>query len=72
MMPAGAGRGAGGGLAGKRDGGAVQKWEWVEYDNSARSDGAKQKFSRWNKVGLELIDYPYARFNIQLDPLEYR
>ena len=78
MMPSsggkatgGSGTGGGGGFKNRRGSGQVQKWEWVEYSNSARVDQGKQKFSRWNKVGLELVDYPYARFNISMDALEY-
>ena len=47
------------------------KWEWAPYDNSARAGDGGQKFHRWNKVGIEFMDYPYARFNVKLDKLTY-
>uniref|UniRef100_A0A7S2S7D5 Myb-like domain-containing protein n=1 Tax=Rhizochromulina marina TaxID=1034831 RepID=A0A7S2S7D5_9STRA len=49
--------------------GIAQKWQWAPYQNSARTDGVE--FSRWHKVGVDYMDYPYARFNVRLSKLEY-
>mmetsp|Transcript_31601 Transcript_31601/g.71037 ORF Transcript_31601/g.71037 Transcript_31601/m.71037 type:complete len:563 (-) Transcript_31601:179-1867(-) len=47
-----------------------QKWEWAKYQNSARGTDT-QPFYRWHKVGMEYLDYPYARFDVKLGRLDY-
>ena len=47
-----------------------QKWAWAPYSNSARG-ADPQPLYRWNKVGIEFMDYPYARFDTQLESLDY-
>jgi len=47
--------------------GASSKWIWTEFHNSARTDGVQ--FSHWQKVGMDVPDYPYSKFNIKLDLL---
>jgi len=42
---------------------------WSEFSNSARND--KQKFLHWTKVGTENLDYPWARKNFALQPIQY-
>jgi DNA methyltransferase 1-associated protein 1 len=46
-----------------------RKWEWAPFTTSARSDG--HKFRHWVRAGVEYPDYPYARFDIHLDPVQY-
>mmetsp|Transcript_20724 Transcript_20724/g.23660 ORF Transcript_20724/g.23660 Transcript_20724/m.23660 type:complete len:724 (-) Transcript_20724:82-2253(-) len=46
-----------------------RKWEWAAFTTSARSDG--QEFRHWVRAGLEYPDYPYARFDIHLDHINY-
>lgn len=46
-----------------------RKWEWSSFTTSARSDG--QQFRHWVRAGVEYPDYPYARFDIHLDPVRY-
>jgi len=45
------------------------KWKWAPFTSSARSDGAV--FHHWVKRHVEYPDYPYARFDVHLDPLAY-
>jgi hypothetical protein len=45
------------------------KWKWAPFTSSARSDGAV--FCHWVKSHVEYPDYPYARFDMHLDPLAY-
>ncbi|CAM9715853.1 unnamed protein product, partial [Chrysoparadoxa australica] len=42
------------------------KWVWAPFSNSARKDGAE--FFHWVKADVEYPEYPYARYNIKLDP----
>jgi DNA methyltransferase 1-associated protein 1 len=46
-----------------------RKWEWSPFTTSARADG--QQFRHWVRAGVEYTDYPYARFDIHLEPVEY-
>mmetsp|Transcript_25075 Transcript_25075/g.37884 ORF Transcript_25075/g.37884 Transcript_25075/m.37884 type:complete len:555 (-) Transcript_25075:74-1738(-) len=46
-----------------------RKWEWAPFTTSARSD--EQQFRHWVRAGVEYPDYPYARFDIHLDPVQY-
>jgi len=45
------------------------KWMWAPFTSSARTDGAL--FHHWVKSHVEYPDYPYARFDVHLDPLAY-
>jgi len=45
----------------------ARKWVWAPFSNSGRNDGAL--FNHWVKAGVEYPDYPYARFDVHLDPL---
>ena len=47
----------------------ARKWVWASFSSSARPDGAK--FRHWVRAGVEYPDYPYARFDIHLDPITY-
>ena len=47
----------------------VSKWVWAPFSSSARNDGAE--FKHWVKAGVEYPDYPFARFNVHLDPVEF-
>lgn len=47
----------------------VSPWVWAPFSSSARSDGAE--FRHWVKAGVEYPDYPFARFNVHLDSVEY-
>ena len=46
-----------------------RKWEWAPFTTSARNDG--HEFRHWVRAGVEYPDYPYARFDIHLDPVQY-
>ncbi|KAL7456817.1 hypothetical protein ACHAWC_009838 [Mediolabrus comicus] len=45
------------------------KWAWKDFSSSARHDSAK--FFHWVRANVEYADYPYARFDVHLDPLTY-
>ena len=45
-------------------------WTWAPFTSSARTDGLM--LNHWVRAGVEYPDYPYARFNIQLQPLSYK
>ena len=47
----------------------AKKWVWAPFQSSARSD--KVEFSHWVKADVEYPDYPYARFDVHLDPVVY-
>lgn len=47
----------------------AKKWIWAPFQSSARSDNAQ--FNHWVKAGVEYPDYPYARFDVHLDPVVY-
>jgi len=42
----------------------VRKWEWAPFSNPARSDGAV--FHHWKRASDDSKDYPFAKFNKQL------
>ena len=42
---------------------------WAPFSSTARNDGAN--FYHWVKAGVEYPDYPFARFNVHLDSVEY-
>lgn len=46
-----------------------RKWEWVAFRNAARNDDLK--LFHWQKVGVEVVEYPYAAFNVRLERIEY-
>ena len=45
------------------------RWAWKDFSSSARHDSAK--FFHWVRANVEYADYPYARFDVHLDPLTY-
>ncbi len=47
----------------------AKKWKWANFSSSARTDGAL--FCHWVRDGIEYPDYPYARFDVHLDPVTY-
>ncbi|GKZ01109.1 hypothetical protein MPSEU_001062400 [Mayamaea pseudoterrestris] len=47
----------------------ARKWAWAPFSSSARTDGAI--FHHWVRANVEYPDYPYARFDIHLDPVTY-
>jgi len=46
-----------------------RKWAWKSFNSSARHDNAT--FSHWVRSNIEYADYPYARFDVNLDKLVY-
>jgi DNA methyltransferase 1-associated protein 1 len=44
-------------------------WEWTTFNNSGRPDGAL--FKHWVKSATEQTEYPYARYNVRLDPVTF-
>jgi len=47
-----------------------RQWAWKSFTSSARHDSAV-KFFHWVRANIEYADYPYARFDVHLDPLAY-
>ena len=47
------------------------KWLWAPIESSARNDNPNPIFFHWVKADMHYSDYPYARYNIQLDRLTY-
>jgi DNA methyltransferase 1-associated protein 1 len=47
----------------------VSQWVYAPFASSARTDGAL--FNHWVKAGVEYPDYPFARFNVYMHPVEY-
>ena len=47
----------------------ARQWTWAPFCSSARTDGAI--FSHWVRANVEYTDYPYAKFDIHLDPVAY-
>jgi DNA methyltransferase 1-associated protein 1 len=45
------------------------KWTWEGFQNSGRNDQAK--FFHWTKVENSNSDYPWSKFNTQLERLTY-
>ncbi|XP_035788579.1 DNA methyltransferase 1-associated protein 1-like [Anopheles albimanus] len=43
----------------------VRRWEWAPFVNPARTDGAV--FHHWKRASEEQKEYPFAKFNKQLD-----
>lgn len=53
----------------------ARKWAWAPFSSTSRTDGAL--FYHWVRANVEYPDYPYARFDVHLDPItcseeEYR
>jgi len=46
-----------------------RQWAWKSFTSSARHDSAL--FLHWVRANIEYADYPYARFDVHLDPLAY-
>jgi len=44
-------------------------WAWKSFTSSARNDSCQ--FHHWVRASVEYADYPYARFDVSLDPLVY-
>lgn len=47
----------------------ARKWVWAPFTSSSRNDGLV--LNHWVRAGVEYLDYPYARFDIHLDPVQY-
>jgi DNA methyltransferase 1-associated protein 1 len=47
----------------------ARPWAWQPFASSSRTDGAM--FSHWVRANVEYTDYPYAKFDIHLDPVTY-
>lgn len=47
----------------------ARKWAWAPFASSSRTDGAI--FHHWVRANVEYTDYPYAKFDIHLDPVTY-
>ena len=48
---------------------APRQWAWKSFTSSARRDSAQ--FHHWVRANVEYADYPYARFDVSLDPIVY-
>ena len=58
-----------GGDAKKGDKKGAVSWEWAPFTHSARQDGLQ--LAHWQKRGVELAEYPYARFDVRLEKITY-
>lgn len=47
----------------------ARQWTWAPFSSSSRTDGAM--FRHWVRANVEYTDYPYAKFDIHLDPVAY-
>ena len=47
----------------------ARKWAWAPFSSTSRTDGTL--FHHWVRRNVEYPDYPYARFDIHLDPVSY-
>ncbi|KAG7372252.1 hypothetical protein IV203_018395 [Nitzschia inconspicua] len=47
----------------------ARPWTWAPFASSSRTDGAM--FYHWVRANVEYTDYPYAKFDIHLDPVIY-
>lgn len=47
----------------------ARQWTWAPFSSSSRTDGAL--FRHWVRANVEYTDYPYAKFDIHLDPVTY-
>eukprot|EP00557_Chaetoceros_sp_GSL56_P005221 CAMPEP_0176505988 /NCGR_PEP_ID=MMETSP0200_2-20121128/16796_1 /TAXON_ID=947934 /ORGANISM="Chaetoceros sp., Strain GSL56" /LENGTH=715 /DNA_ID=CAMNT_0017905595 /DNA_START=906 /DNA_END=3053 /DNA_ORIENTATION=- len=48
----------------------ARPWCWAPFSSEARNDGLV--LHHWVRAGVEYPEYPFARFNIHLDTLDYR
>mmetsp|Transcript_22673 Transcript_22673/g.33138 ORF Transcript_22673/g.33138 Transcript_22673/m.33138 type:complete len:538 (+) Transcript_22673:120-1733(+) len=53
----------------KRQNAMKGKWVWAPFRNSARSDNLE--LCHWIKSEQQGFDYPYAKFNVKLEPIQY-
>jgi DNA methyltransferase 1-associated protein 1 len=47
----------------------ARPWAWAPFASSGRTDGAM--FRHWVRKNVEYTDYPYAKFDIHMDPVTY-
>ena len=47
----------------------ARPWTWAPFASSSRTDGAM--FRHWVRKNVEYTDYPYAKFDIHMDPVTY-
>ncbi len=47
----------------------ARPWTWAPFASSSRSDGAM--FKHWVRKNVEYTDYPYAKFDVHMDPVTY-
>ena len=47
----------------------ARPWTWAPFASSSRSDGAM--FRHWVRKNVEYTDYPYAKFDVHMDPVIY-
>lgn len=47
----------------------ARPWCWAPFASNARNDGLL--LHHWVRAGVEYPEYPFARFNIHLDPLSF-
>lgn len=47
----------------------ARPWTWAPFASSSRTDGAI--FRHWVRKNVEYTDYPYAKFDVHLDPVIY-
>jgi hypothetical protein len=47
------------------------KWVWSAIENSARSDNPNPIFYHWIKAEMHYSDYPYAKYNVTYDKIEF-
>lgn len=48
---------------------SARPWVWAPFSSSSRTDGTL--FYHWVRANVEYPDYPFARFDIHLDPVVY-
>jgi len=48
----------------------ARQWIWAPFSSSARSDGLL--LHHWVRAGVEYSDYPFARFDVHLDKMNYK
>jgi hypothetical protein len=46
------------------------RWVWAPIENSARVDHSKH-FHHWVKAEIQYTDYPYARYNLRVEKIQY-
>mmetsp|Transcript_5754 Transcript_5754/g.6396 ORF Transcript_5754/g.6396 Transcript_5754/m.6396 type:complete len:683 (+) Transcript_5754:13-2061(+) len=47
----------------------ARPWAWAPFTSSSRTDGTM--FRHWVRKHVEYTDYPYAKFDVHLDPVTY-